>query len=291
MKRTDFDNRGLLLLSGTEVDTFLQGLVSNDVTHADGTKAVYSALLTPQGKFLYDFFMIRTDKGVILDCRADDIPALSKKLKMYKLRSDVTLEDVSDDYQVCALFGDGVDSVLPADADQRVMEDGSIIYRDPRLATAGLRLLALKSLDITSLGAEAASDADYQHHRISLGLPEAPYDLITDKSILLESGFDELHGVDWKKGCYMGQELTARTKYRGLIKKRLVPIQIDGKVSSGDDVMADGKVVGDVRSVQQGIGIAMIKLDALRKHTSFDAGQAKLSLNLPDWMHLPDPAE
>jgi len=78
MKRTDFDNRGLLLLSGTEVDTFLQGLVSNDVTHADGTKAVYSALLTPQGKFLYDFFMIRTDKGVILDCRADDIPALSK---------------------------------------------------------------------------------------------------------------------------------------------------------------------------------------------------------------------
>ena len=291
MKRTDFDNRGLLLLSGNEVDTFLQGLVSNDVTQADGTKAVYSALLTPQGKFLYDFFMIRTDNGVILDCRADDIPAFSKKLKMYKLRSDVALEDVSGDYQISALFGDDLDSVLPDDIDQRVMEDGSMIYRDPRLATAGLRLLALKSMDMSSLGAETASDADYQQYRISLGLPEAPSDLITDKSILLESGFDELNGVDWKKGCYMGQELTARTKYRGLIKKRLVPIQIDGETSSGDDVMADGKVVGDVRSVQQGIGIAMIKLDALRQHSSFDAGQAKVSVDLPDWIHLPDPVE
>lgn len=291
MKRTDFDNRGLLLLSGSEVDTFLQGLVSNDVTQADGTKAVYSAFLTPQGKFLYDFFMIRTDKGVILDCRTDDIPAFSKKLKMYKLRSDVALEDVSGDYQVCALFGGGVDSLLPADTDQRVMEDGSIIYRDPRLASAGLRLLALETLDMSSLGAEAASDAEYQQHRISLGLPEAPSDLITDKSILLESGFDELNGVDWKKGCYMGQELTARTKYRGLIKKRLVPIQIDGELSSGDDVLADGKVVGDVRSVEHGIGIAMIKLDALRQHSSFDAGQAKVSVDLPNWIHLPDPAE
>lgn len=291
MKRTNFDNRGLLLLSGNEVDTFLQGLVSNDVTQADGTKAVYSALLTPQGKFLYDFFIIRTDKGVILDCRADDIPAFSKKLKMYKLRSDVTLEDVSSDYQICALYGDDLDGLLPAGTDQRVMEDGSIVYRDPRLVTAGLRLLALKSLDMSSLGAEIASEADYQHYRISLGLPEAPFDLITDKSILLESGFDELNGVDWKKGCYMGQELTARTKYRGLIKKRLVPIQINGEVSSGDDVMADGKVVGDVRSVQQSMGIAMIKLDALRQHSSFDAGQAKVSVDLPDWIHLPDPAE
>jgi folate-binding protein YgfZ len=291
MKRTDFDNRGLLLLSGNEVDTFLQGLVSNDVTQADGTKAIYSALLTPQGKFLYDFFMIRTDKGIILDCRADDIPAFSKKLKMYKLRSDVALEDVSDDYQICALFSDGVESLLPPGTDQRVMKDGSIIYRDPRLANAGLRVLAVKSFDLSSLGAETASDTDYQHHRISLGLPEAPVDLIADKSILLESGFDELHAVDWKKGCYMGQELTARTKYRGLIKKRLVPIQIDGEVSSGDDVMADGKVVGDVRSVQQGIGIAMIKLDALRQDSPLEAGQAKLSVDLPNWISLPDPVE
>ncbi len=291
MKRTDFDNRGLLLLSGPEVDTFLQGLVSNDVTQADGQKAVYSAFLTPQGKFLYDFYMVRSEKGVFLDCRADDIPSFSKKLKMYKLRYDVTLEDISSDYQVSAIYGGDMSSVLPTDTHQKTMPDGTIIYRDPRLPNAGIRILTTPSFDMDSLCANIGSDADYQSHRIGLGLPEAPTDLIADKSILLESGFDELNGIDWKKGCYMGQELTARTKYRGLIKKRLVPVQIEGDASTGDDILFNGKVVGDIRSVEQEIGIAMIKLDALRQQSTFDIGSAKISVNLPDWIRLPDPAD
>lgn len=291
MKRTDFNNRGLLLLSGSEVDTFLQGLVSNDVTKADGQKAVYAAFLTPQGKFLYDFFMVRSEKGVFLDCRADDMPAFSKKLKMYKLRSDVTLEDVSGIYQISAIYGDDVSSVLTSDTHQKTMPDGTIIYRDPRLPEAGIRVLSVQSFDVETLCPQIGSDADYQSHRIALGLPEAPTDLIADKSILLESGFDELNGVDWKKGCYMGQELTARTKYRGLIKKRLVPIRLEGNASTGDDVMFDGKVVGDLRSVEQGMGIAMIKLNALRQQSTFDAGSAKISVDLPTWIHLPDPAD
>lgn len=291
MKRTDFDNRGLLLLSGPEVDTFLQGLVSNDVIQADGQKAVYSAFLTPQGKFLYDFFMIRSEKGVFLDCRADDIPAFGKKLKMYKLRSDVALEDVSADYQVSAIYGDDTSPVLPSDINQKVLPDGTIIYRDPRLSSAGVRILSTPDFDLDSLCAEISVDDDYQSHRIQLGLPEAPLDLITDKSILLESGFDELNGVNWKKGCYMGQELTARTKYRGLIKKRLVPVNVEGDAASGDDIVFNGKVVGDIRSVDQGLGIAMIKIDALRQQSTFDAGSAKISVNLPDWIRLPDPAD
>lgn len=291
MKRTDFNNRGLLLLSGSEVDTFLQGLVSNDVTKADGQKAVYAAFLTPQGKFLYDFFMVRSDKGVFLDCRADDMPAFSKKLKMYKLRSDVTLEDVSDDYQISAIYGDDVSAILASDIHQQTMPDGTVIYRDPRLPEAGIRVLSAKSFDIDSLCADARSDTDYQSHRMALGLPEAPTDLIADKSILLESGFDELNGVDWKKGCYMGQELTARTKYRGLIKKRLVPVRMAGEAATGDDVTLDGKVVGDIRSVQQDMGIAMVKLTALRQQSTFDAGNARITVDLPDWIHLPDPAD
>lgn len=291
MQRTDFDNRALLLLSGAEVDTFLQGLISNDVTQANGEKAVYAAFLTPQGKFLYDFFVVRSEQGVFLDCRADDIPAFSKKLKMYKLRSDVALEDVTASYQISAIYGKDLSNVLANETDQRTHDDGTIIYRDPRLSAAGIRIIATPTFDLDSLCDHVGTADDYQSHRIILGLPESPTDLIADKSILLESGFDELNGVDWKKGCYMGQELTARTKYRGLIKKRLVPIQIDGDVNSGDDVHLDGKVIGDVRSVEQTRGIAMIKLDALRQQSTFDAGNAKISVELPDWMHLPDPVD
>jgi len=184
-----------------------------------------------------------------------------------------------------------VSSVLTDDSNQKTLPDGTIIFRDPRLPNAGVRILASSSFDRDSLCAEIGSVANYQSHRIGLGLPEAPIDLIADKSILLESGFDELNGVDWKKGCYMGQELTARTKYRGLIKKRLVPIHVEGDASTGDDILFNGKVVGDIRSLEHGMGIAMIKLDALRQQSTFDVGSAKISVNLPDWIRLPDPAD
>lgn len=291
MKRTVLESRGVLKLGGPEVDSFLQGLISNDVRAADGKKAVYAAFLTPQGKFLYDFFVIRRDDHVYLDCRAADIPTFAKKLKMYKLRSDVSLDEVSEEYQVHALFDGDTSEILAPDTGQKDLTDGTIVFRDPRLAKAGIRLLAPVTADLGAFPDANASEHDYQRHRIGLGLPEAPDDLIPDKSILLESGFDELNGVNWKKGCYMGQELTARTKYRGLIKKRLVPIRIDGKVAPGDDVMADGKVVGDIRSALGDVGIAMMRIGVLEDGAEFSAGAAKLIVNLPEWIKLPEPAD
>lgn len=291
MKRTVLESRGVLKLSGSELDSFLQGLISNDIREADGEKAIYAAFLTPQGKFLYDFFVIRQGDDVFLDCRAEDIPAFAKKLKMHKLRSDVSLDDVSEDYRIHALFDGDTSDILPADRGQKELTDGAIVFRDPRLAEAGLRLLAPVNADLSAFPDSTPSEDDYQHHRISLGLPEAPTDLIADKSILLESGFDELNGVNWKKGCYMGQELTARTKYRGLVKKRLVPIHMDGQAGPGDDVMADGKVVGDVRSIIGDSGIAMIRVSALEEGAVFAAGDAKLTVNMPEWIKLPEPAD
>lgn len=291
MKRTELDDRGILKLSGSEVDSFLQGLISNDVTRADGSRAIYAALLTPQGKFLYDFFVVRSGDDLFIDCRADDVAPFGKKLKMYKLRTDVVLEDVSAEYQTSVVFGDDLSEVLAAGVDQTDRADGTIIYRDPRLPNAGIRVLAPVSNDLADLCEQLGTVEDYQRHRIALGLPESPIDLISDKSILLESGFDELNGVDWKKGCYMGQELTARTKYRGLIKKRLVPFTGDGETNPGDDILLDGRVIGDVRSVSHENGIAMIKVDALRDHSEFEAGAARISVQLPSWVNLPDPAD
>jgi len=291
MKRAILPDRGIIKIDGPDARTFLQGLVSNDVERADGSGAIYAAFLTPQGKYLFDFFIVGDGETLFLDVAKSDVPDLVKRLTMYKLRSKATLEDVSEKMDAAVIFGDGSDRVLTSGVDQEKRSDGAIVYIDPRLPAAGVRAILPKSADPTALDGDIADADDYERHRIALGLPTAPHDLIRDKSILLESGFDELHGVDWKKGCYMGQELTARTKYRGLVKKRLVPVGIDGAVEPGTDILADGKVVGEVRSVAGDAGIAMLRLAAIRDSGGLSAGDATLSVSVPDWMQLPEEVE
>ena len=132
-----------------------------------------------------------------------------------------------------------------------------------------------------------ASFESYQKHRISLGLPDSSRDMEVEKSILLESGFEELNGVDFNKGCFMGQELTARTKYRGLVKKRLIPICIDGATPSpGEVIKQDGKNVGELRSISGDLGIAIIRLEALEKDVSLKAGDAFIIPKKPEWANF-----
>jgi len=287
MKRIHLSQRSIIRITGDDARPFLQGLISNDIARADGTQGLYAALLTPQGKYLFDFFITADGDALLMDVLGADSEALIKKLTMFKLRSKVTLEDARDAYDVYALYGDDAGAVL-ADGKQTTTADGAILYADPRLPGAGVRAIAPKGWDASTLGGEAATDDDYQRHRITLGLPEAPLDLEKEKSILLESGFDELSGVDWKKGCYMGQELTARTKYRGLIKKRLVPVAIDGAAEPGTDVMQDGKRVGDLRSVHGDIGLAMLRLGAIDAGSGLSAGDVTLTPTPPAWFQLPE---
>lgn len=289
MKRSKRLDRGVVRITGNDTETFLQGLISNDIRHADGTRGLYAALLTPQGKYLFDFFIVRDGDALLVDCYREDISLFVKKLTMFKLRSKVTLEDVSADYDVYALFGDDVATALNMEGAQHKTDDGCILYVDPRLGQAGVRGFVPSAVDVTSWG-EDASDDTYHYHRISLGLVETPLDLIKDKSILLESGFDELSGVDWTKGCYMGQELTARTKYRGLIKKRLIPIKItDGAPEPGAMISYAGKTVGDVRSISGDMAIAMLKLDAIQNADTLDLEGATAAPVAPHWMQLPEP--
>jgi len=288
MKRNKRNDRGVLRISGDDTETFLQGLISNDIRRADETQALYAALLTPQGKYQFDFFIIRDGDALLVDCYSEDIDIFVKKLTMFKLRSKVTLENVSDAYDVYALFGGDVAAEMNMNGAQHKTESGCILYSDPRLDQAGIRAFVPKDTDVSSWG-DAASDDEYQYHRISLGLVETPLDLIKDKSILLESGFDELSGVDWKKGCYMGQELTARTKYRGLIKKRLVPVRItDGMPESGAAISYGGKTVGDIRSISGDMAIAMLKLDAIQNADALEMDGASAVPVVPEWMQLPE---
>ncbi len=284
---TYLPDRGVIAVTGDDSTGFLQGIVSNDVEKVTETNAGYGAFLTPQGKYLYDFFMARDGDAILVDTERARIDTFIKRLAMYKLRAKVQLEDVSDQYDVAVVFGnDAIDTAgLDSTPGMGRPVDVGCIYVDPRLADAGVRAMQRKgSFDLATLGSEAVAYADYDQHRIGLGLPDGSRDLVVEKSVLLENGFDELNGVDWGKGCYMGQEVTARTKHRGLVKKRLMPVDIDGPAPEpGTPIMADDREAGEMRSSCGTVGLAVIKLDYVNDAITLNAGDARLAPRKPSW--------
>lgn len=282
------EDRSVLSVSGRDRVSFLQGLVSNDIEKAGPGSAIYAALLTPQGKYLYDFFIVEAGEAgevgdaLLLDCERAGLDGLKKRLSLYKLRADVTFKDRSDEWAVAAVFGNGsIEAAI----------EGVAVFADPRLTQAGVRCILPRAearAILEKAGLTPANEADYDRLRLTLGLPGGSRDLIAEKSTLLESGFDELNAVDWDKGCYMGQELTARTKYRGLVKKRLMPVTFDGPPPEpGTPVMLEGKEAGEVCSSQTtadgGIGLALIRLDALEHSADLKAGDVSVTPSKPDW--------
>jgi folate-binding protein YgfZ len=260
-------DRGMLAVAGEDRVAFLQGLVSNDVDLPPGG-ICWAALLTPQGKWLADFFVLAEAERLLLDCERAQAPMIAQRLARFRLRSRVAITDVSDGFAIHAAWG-----APPAHR----------AFPDPRLPDAGWRVHAAAPL------ATDATAADYARHRIALGLPDGSADLDAEKSVLLEAGFDELRGVSWSKGCYMGQELTARTKYRGLVKKRLVPVEIAGAAPPrGAPVTAEGAEVGELRSALPGLGLALLRLDSLDRPLA--CGEACLTARIPAWMRLPERA-
>lgn len=264
-------HRGLITVGGDDRRDFLQGLVSNDVMKAGVEHAIWAGFLTPQGKYLHDFFMIEIGDVLYLDCEGGDrLMDFGKRLSKYKLRSQVDL-GIAPDFAIVALWGDGAATALglPEEAGAGRPMEGGAVYIDPRLAAAGARAV-LPSARIAEilelLGFAAVMPEDYDLTRLELGLPDGTKDMVVDKTVLLEANFDALNGVDWNKGCYMGQELTARTKYRGLVKRRLMPVSIEGEAPpAGTPLMTDGKEVGEMRSSRDGLGIALIRLDRLEE--------------------------
>ncbi|MDE8348798.1 MAG: folate-binding protein [Acidocella sp.] len=259
-------DRGVIAVTGADRVAFLNGLVSNDVAQAAHGRAVWAAMLTPQGRYAADFFIFYDDERLLLEAPRAAVAAIVSKLSRYKLRAAVVLADVSDELAVYAVW-DG--------APPRV----ALTAPDPRLREAGFRLL---SPEVLIPNADAAA---YAAHRLHLGLPDGPPDLEPDKTLLLEAGFDELNGVDWNKGCYMGQELTARTKYRGLVKRRLVPVTLSGPAPvAGTAVLANGQEVGTLRSSADGVALAMLRVDALEMPLLLDG--APVTPKLPGWLVL-----
>ena len=264
--RALLDDRAVIALAGPDARSLLQGLITSDIERLTPEHALYAALLTPQGKILFDFLVSEGDGAVLLDCAADAADTLAKRLTMYRLRAKVEIERREQLAVLAAWGGDPLHGAL----------------RDPRLEALGTRAIVAQT---EAPGALEPASA-YRDHRLGLGVPEAA-DFGRDKMFALDADLDELHGVDFRKGCYVGQELTARMKHRGTARKRLLPITGDRTLPApGTSVTAAGKSVGEITSAYGSRGFALVRLDRLEEagEAALQAEAVAVTLSKPDWL-------
>lgn len=287
LKCTALTDRGFLRLSGEDKHKFLNGLMTGCIDKISEDQGIYTTLLTPQGKFLYDIFIVQEDQNTwLLESDKARLELLLKKLKQFKLRSKIEI-DLANDLSVYALWG----AVPTKNKGQVEKTSEGILFTDPRLKIMGQRFISATPPQ----GFEAAPPEAYEIYRIKLGIPNSMTDLLPERSILLESGLDELGAIDWQKGCFIGQELTARTRYRGLVRKRLLPFLVDGDLSKDMLIHHGTAEVGEIRSHCQFEGqhwaIGMIRLDHLAGGTDLMCGKAILRPSIPEWVKLPEAEE
>ncbi|MBN9413283.1 MAG: folate-binding protein YgfZ [Candidatus Paracaedimonas acanthamoebae] len=299
-------NRGILSLRGTDAKKFLQGLITNDIHHVSDKRAIYTALLAPQGKFLHDFFITEKSGVLFLEVEKERLADLKKRLMLYKLKADVDIEDVSACYQIWAFWGENVENKfgLSLTLGEALFDRENIFYVDPRWAMMGVRGLLYMpqkspneqinlepqaldtfSQNFISQGFQIVEFDAYDYMRLQKGLPDGSRDMIIERAISLECGLEDLHAISWTKGCYMGQELTARTKHRGLVRKRYFPVEFEGsapefgtKISQGEDD------VGEIYSSNGALALARLKLEALLKEEELSANHQPLKVLKPEWM-------
>lgn len=265
-------DRAVLEVTGPDAASFLQGLVTNDVTKVSPAGPVWAALLSPQGKYLFDFLVFARPEGdgFLLDAEAERADMLAKRLSMYRLRAKVEIAPRSD-LSVYAAWGEG-----PA-------PEGAVA--DPRLPALGHRWIAEGGLAAT------ATAADYDAHRLALGVPNGSRDIGIDKMLWLETNAAELNGVDFRKGCYVGQENTARMYHRSKVRKRLMPVRLSAPV--GEDITLrtpDGKDAGELRSHANGRGIAFLRMEYVEANAPLTLGGAPAEVVWPEWLPAPESA-
>ncbi|OJX09783.1 MAG: hypothetical protein BGO77_02695 [Caedibacter sp. 37-49] len=310
-------NRSVLSITGNDAKKFLQGLITNDIEKVSEGQAIYTALLTPQGKFLHDFFITERLGTLFLEVEKSRLEDLQKRLKIYKLKADVELDDVSDLYQIGAFWGDYVENKfsLPLIPGNACIEERDIFYVDPRCSKVGVRGLFYNtnkeqnervnlethmtvSLPKPSLvssilpfqkflnqGFQQVEFEAYDQKRLQQGLPDGSRDMIIERAIPLECGLNDLNAISWTKGCYMGQELTARTKHRGLVRKRYFPVQFESAAPEfGAKVTQGEEDVGEIYSSNGTFALARLKLEALTKELPLSANHNSLTVIKPEWM-------
>ncbi|MGY3545022.1 folate-binding protein YgfZ [Bradyrhizobium sp. USDA 4472] len=287
MKSAFLPDRGVIKVAGEDARNFLNGLITTDVDRLKPGLGRFGALLTPQGKIIVDFLITEAPAGhgggFLIDCPKALAEGLATKLKFYKLRAKVTVDNLSDDLGVLAAW-DGHPAAQP-----------DLAFTDPRNAELGTRILIpedLKQKLSDLIGAELVDAADYEAHRIALGVPRGGLDFMYGDAFPHETNMDRLAGVDFDKGCYVGQEVVSRMQHRGTARTRSVKVLLeDSSPEAGVSVMAGDKSVGTMGSSAKGKGIALVRIDrvadALDAEQPLTAGGLALKLAEPDIVRIP----
>jgi hypothetical protein len=265
--------RGVIAVEGPDTCDFLQGLITNDITSCRPGHAIYAALLTPQGKILFEFFVIQNGQQYLLDCAAASAADLVKRLGFYRVRAKVQISALAD-LAVAAVW----DTPLMGSF------EGVISYRDPRLPFLGVRLIGTRQNLKTAIS--SFPRADYDSFRVSAGIPDSA-DLPPDQVFALDAALDELQGVSFSKGCYVGQEVTARMKHRSTARRRFYIAEAEPLPKPGTAIQGDGRELGRFATGTDGRALALVRLDRLADagHARIEADGRLVQLRKPDWLH------
>jgi len=236
-------NRSIISISGGDAKIFLQGLITNDVNKVSEKQAIYALMLNPQGRFLYDVFIIQNGERFLLDCSLEKVDEIIQKLSFYKLRSKIEIKK-EEDFLVTITDFSPSNLVL---GEEKIGE--KIFFADPRNSELGFRIFAKKTIIKELVKTDDSNNAEYNFRRIKLRIADDS-DLTFDKSFPLEFGFDNFNAIDYQKGCYVGQETTARMHYRGIIRKKIFLVEIldCNKIEKSSEIEADGKKIGEILS-------------------------------------------
>ena len=290
LRVAELKSRAVLHVTGDDAASFLDRLITSDIdplVDAGPGAAAYGALLSPQGKILTDFLVVRETDGFLIDLPAAAAADLAKRLTLYKLRAKVAVEDVSDRLAVLAIWDGGEAPAIP----------GRLV-RDPRHPALGFRAyvadVAIGAAEAFP-GSEIEPEATYQEHRAALGIPEAGMDFQFGDAFPHEIAMDQLSGVAFDKGCYVGQEVVSRMQHRGTARRRPVLVAADTTLPvSGTEILAGGKAAGTLGSAVGGTGLAVVRLDrvkdAMDAGAPITAGDVPIRLSLPGWAGYTWPA-
>ena len=285
------DDRAILYVNGEDAKEFLQNLISNDVNKVSDTNSCFTSLLSPQGKFLYEFIIIKHKSGYIIDCEKTQADGLFKQLSVYKLRSKVEILNLSNEFVVAAF---GYEKFLTFDEAQDIpgftlkyREDP--IFLDPRNKQLGARLiinLEKLYLSLKKLGLQDSNLKEYYSFSHKLGIVPKDLNKLQNKLFGIECNYEELNGIDFKKGCYVGQENTARIKLKNKLSKRLLPIDlVKGELKEGENIYHKEKEIGKVL-IENDYPFALIKFRDvnLSENIDFNTKEASIKIEKPDWI-------
>jgi len=275
-------DRGIVRVAGADAKKLLQGLITNDMDRLDTEPAIHAALLSPQGKILFEFFVVGSPEAYLLETAAAQAANLSKRLLLYKLRARVEISDQSANYAVFALWG----AACPGPAALPF----AIAFRDPRLVDLGTRIIvqnAACAAVAAAPGTRPATAEDWHRHRIGLGVPEADRDYRLGDTFLHEANYDQLGGVSFAKGCFIGQEVASRMQHRGGGRKRILAVEGTAPLTANAAIKAGTVSLGSLGSIDGRRALALVRLDraaeALAAGAVITADAVPISLIKPVW--------